>query len=361
MAKRKNKSEEESSEKGKKITKKSFSIGDYKNKKGLNKIKYKPQEWIPMSEPFKEATSLPGIPMGQITLLRGHSNTSKTTALIEAASSAQKMGILPIFIITEMKWSWEFAKKLGLQIDEIKDEDGEVIDYEGFFLYVDRSQVPTIEDVAAFINGVLEDQVNGDLPHDLLFLWDSVGSVPCRMSVEKQNNNNEWNAGAMSVQFGNHINQQISFSRKEEYPFTNTMICINKVWVRKPAFPGGPPKMENKGGTTMFLDSALVITFGGIETSGVSFIKAVRNKKQVTFATKTKLSVDKNHINGLSTAGTIVVTPTGYINDSKSSIDKYKSENLSDLLEALGGGDGDISIEVEEDTKLVKQEDKEKD
>ena len=68
--------------------------------------------------------SLPGIPHGHITLLRGHSDTGKTTALLEVAVNAQKMGILPVFIVTEMKWSWEHAQMMGLQVDVEKDNEG---------------------------------------------------------------------------------------------------------------------------------------------------------------------------------------------------------------------------------------------
>ncbi len=64
-----------------------------------------------------------------------------------------------------------------------------------------KKNLNTIEDVAAFIADMLNEQAKGKLPFDLLFLWDSVGSVPCRLSVESNKNNNEWNAGAMSQQF----------------------------------------------------------------------------------------------------------------------------------------------------------------
>ena len=81
-----------------------FDLSNFKNKKGLDKnIKFKEQQWIPLSSAFQEVTSIPGIPMGHIVLLRGHSDTGKTTAMIEAAVSAQKRNILPVFIITEMK------------------------------------------------------------------------------------------------------------------------------------------------------------------------------------------------------------------------------------------------------------------
>ena len=62
----------------------------------------------------------------------------------------------------------------------------------------------------------------------LLFLWDSIGSIPCDLSLRSKNNNNEWNAGAMSTQFGNNVNQKILLSRKETSPYTNTLVCINK-------------------------------------------------------------------------------------------------------------------------------------
>ena len=131
MAKKK-----EVQEKATAAVRQSFNLSNFKKKKGYSNasVKFKEQGWIPLSKAFQDITSLPGIPTGHITLLRGHSDTGKTTALIEAAVNAQKMGILPVFIITEMKWSWEHAKEMGLQVEEVTDENGTVIDYEGHFL-----------------------------------------------------------------------------------------------------------------------------------------------------------------------------------------------------------------------------------
>ena len=260
-----------------------FDLGKFKEKKMLNaNAKFKPQQWIPLSQAFKDVTSIPGIPAGNIVLLRGHSDTGKTTALIEAAVSGQKRGILPVFIITEMKWSWEHAKQMGLQINEVVDEEtGEIVDYNGDFIYVDRETINSIEDVAAFILDLIDEQKKGNLPYDLLFLWDSIGSVPCEMSIKSNKNNNEWNAGAMSTQFGNNVNQRITLSRKESSPFTNTLVCINKVWTLKPESPMGKPKLMNKGGYAMWFDSTFVVTFGNVMSAGTSKIKAIKDGKQV--------------------------------------------------------------------------------
>ena len=337
--------------------KKSFNIDAFKKSKFLDQsVKFKPQRWIKLSEAFQDVISLPGIPMGHISLLRGHSDTGKTTAMLEAAVAAQKMGVLPVFIITEMKWNWEHAQQMGFEMEPVVDiETGEIIDYKGFFLYVDRGSLNTIEDVASFIADLLSEQAAGKLPFDLCFFWDSVGSIPCRLSVESNKNNNEWNAGAMSQQFGNFINQKIVLSRKENQPYTNTMVCVNKVWVAKPNSPMEQPKMKNKGGDTMFFDSSLVVTFGNISNSGTSKIKATKDGKDVEFAKRTKISVDKNHVTGVQTKGTVTMTVHGFIADDKKAIDLYKKEHSKDWLQILGSADFDVveEDEMEENFKEV--------
>ena len=325
-----------------------FDLNKFKSTKGLDKnIKFKDQEWIPLSKAFQDVTSVPGIPMGHIVLLRGHSDTGKTTAMIEAAVSAQKRDILPVFIITEMKWNWEHATQMGMDVKEVKDpETGEVLNYEGNFIYVDRETINSIEDVAGFILDLIDEQKKGNLPYDLLFLWDSIGSVPCEMSLKSNKNNNEWNAGAMSTQFGNNVNQKITLSRKESSPYTNTLVCINKVWTLKAESPMGQPKLMNKGGYAMWFDSTFVVTFGNIMSAGTSKIKAIKDGKQVEFAKRVNIQIDKNHINGVTTRGKIVMTPHGFINDNDRELKAYKEEMKDEWKAILGGGDFRV---VEED------------
>ena len=334
-----------------KSVKGTFSLDKFKAAKGLGTANntFKEQEWIPLSPAWQEMVSLPGIPHGHITLLRGHSDSGKTTALLEVAVNAQKMGILPVFIITEMKWSWEHAKMMGHEINEVVDEEtGEITDYNGNFIYVDRETINSIEDVAAFILDLIDEQKKGNLPYDLLFLWDSIGSVPCEMSLKSNKNNNEWNAGAMSTQFGNNVNQRIVLSRKESSPYTNTLVCINKVWTLKPESPMGQPKLMNKGGYAMWFDSTFVVTFGNVMSAGTSKIKAIKDGKQVEFAKRTNVQIDKNHINGVTTRGKIVMTPHGFINDNDKEIKTYKDAHAEAWRAILGGIDFDIMEEDQE-------------
>lgn len=327
-----------------------FNLESFKNSKNLSgNVKFKEQQWFRVSPGIQKALSLPGIPKGHITLIRGNTDTGKTTLLLEAAVSAQKEGALPVFIITEMKWNWDHARIMGLEVNDVVDEEtGEVVDIQGNFIYADRSSLSTIEDVASFIGDLMNEQAKGNLPLDLVFLWDSVGSIPCKLSVESNKNNNEWNAGAMSTQFGNWINQKISLSRKESSPYTNTMIVINKTWVAKPNTPMEQPKMKNKGGETMGYDASLIITFGNVTNSGTSKIKAIKNGKEVEFAKRTKVQIEKNHITGIQTHGKVIMTTHGFIEDDKKALDSYKKDHSNEWAAILGDGKFDIIEDASE-------------
>ena len=309
--------------------KENFDIKQFKKSKFLGgSSSFKKQRWIPFSPAMVEALSIPGVPMGHIFVSRGGSDTGKTTLMIEVATTAQKMGILPVFIITEMKWDFAHAQKMGFQCEATPDkETGEILNYEGFFLYADRSQLNTIEDVSSFIADILNEQKAGKLPFDLLFLWDSIGSIPCEMSVKQGNNNPMWNAGAMSTQFGNFINQQFPLSRKETSPYTNTFFVINKTGVQPALTPMSQPRMTNKGGNTMYWDATIVATFGNVTNSGTSKISVQHKGKKVEFAKRTKIAIDKIHADyGIATASTVIVTPHGFIEDTPEAVKEYKKK-----------------------------------
>ena len=318
-----------------------FNLDSFKEKKMLNgNVKFKEQRWVPFSTALQEALSIPGIPLGHISMVRGKSNTGKSTTAIEVAVNAQKMGVLPVLIITEMKHDWKHWRTMGFEMEDVVDQStGEVLDHNGFFIYRDRSTLNSIEDIAAFIIDLINEQKKGNLPYDLLFIWDSVGSIPCQMSLDQGKNNPMWNAGAIATQFGNFINQQIVMSRKETYQYTNSLFIVNKTGVAPAEGPMARPKMTNKGGDTFYYDSSLVLTFGNITNAGTSKLNATKDKKKVEFALRTKIACDKNHINGITTTGTIVSTVHGFIKDDNNVINKYKKEHSKEWINILGEGE----------------------
>jgi hypothetical protein len=83
-------------------------------------------------------------------------------------------------------------------------------------------------------------------------------------------------------------------------------------------------------------------------SAGTSKIKAIKDGKQVEFAKRANLQIDKNHINGVTTRGRIVMTPHGFILDDPNQLKKYKEDNAKEWAEILGGMNFDIVEEGEE-------------
>jgi len=328
------------------IKKKSFK--DIKSKFS-KKASFKSDRFFDLGEAFLDATGIPGPSMGHINMFLGHSDTGKTTALVKTAVDAQKKGILPVFIITEQKWDFDHAKLMGLDCDLT--EEGE---WDGFFLFNNDFQY--IEQITDYINDLLDAQEKGELEYDLVFLWDSVGSVPCKMTYDGKGGK-QHNASVLSDKIGMGINQRITGSRKTSSPYLNSLITVNQPWVELPDNPFSQPKIKAKGGESLWLNSTLVFLFGNQKNAGTSKITATKDKRKVKFATRTKISIMKNHVNGLGYEdGKILVTPHGFLkgkdaSEEKKSIEAYKAEN-SNYWKDIIGSDGDYNLAVEETGEL---------
>ena len=306
-------------------------------KKFSKEAEYKPDRFFDLGDAFLDACGIPGPAMGHINMLLGHSDTGKTTALVKAAVDAQKKGIIPVFIITEQKWSWEHAELMGFN------KDGD---------YLFNSDFEYIEQITDYINELLDAQEKGDLPHDLLILWDSVGSVPCKMTYDGKGGK-QHNASVLADKIGMGINQRISGSRRTDKPYTNTLIIVNQPWVELPDNPFGQPKIKAKGGEAIWLNSSVVFLFGNQKGAGTTKISITKDKRKVKIATRTKISIMKNHINGLGYEdGRILVTSHGFMpgredSEEKKSIEDYKKENGDYISKMLGVNVTDASdIEV---------------
>jgi hypothetical protein len=69
-----------------------------KKKKLLSgNVKFKEQKWIPFSKAMQDALSIPGIAMGHINIVRGGSNTGKTTTVYRDCSICSKNGCVACF------------------------------------------------------------------------------------------------------------------------------------------------------------------------------------------------------------------------------------------------------------------------
>jgi len=332
------------------VGKKDFDFNSLKSKMSTS-TKYKPDQFLSCGEAFLEASGLPGPAMGHVNMLLGHSNAGKTSALIAASVDAQSQGILPIFLVTEKKWSFDHCKLMGLQCEK-NEETGE---WDGFFFY--RDDFNFIEQVTDYINDCLAKQEKGEIPYDICFFWDSVGSVPCEMTWRGKGGT-QHTARVLAEKFNMGLNQKINNSRKETSKYTNGIVICNLPWVALPDSPMGRPKIKPKGGEAIYQCSTLVFRFGNEANAGIAKIDATSNGRTINFATKTKITVDKNHINGLGYADSrIIVTPHGFITDdkrdNKAALTRYKNDTKEYWSERLGDTNFILEeYEVQDETKV---------
>lgn len=311
-------------------SKSNFSLSDYKTRVQSNSVSFKPQTWIKMSDAFQDLTGLPGLPEGHVIMTTGKSDTGKTTLLIEAALYAQKQNILPVFIITEKKWSWDRIVESGFDKENC--------------LY--RDDIDTIEEGCDFMQQILRDQLEGRLPQDIVFLWDSIGATASRAehrqaeadldammkSIEDGKVIKEAKGGGMMVtarvlreRITRNLAHKISATRKETSPYNATFVIVNHAYQSPPAFPGGVTTLVPYGGDAIYLSATLVFRMGGV-MSNSSKVTATKDGVDLSFAIKSSFTVLKNHISDASGSGKIICTPHGFIKDDKKAIDNYKEE-----------------------------------
>jgi hypothetical protein len=163
------------------------------------------------------------------------------------------------------------------------------------------------------------------------------------------------NASTLADKIGMGLNQRISGSRRADKKYTNTMIIANQPWVELPDNPFGQPKIKAKGGESVWLNSTLVFLFGNQKNAGITKISITKDGRKVKIATRTKVSVMKNHVNGLGYEdGRILVTAHGFMrgrsdSDEKKSIEDYKKSASSYIVERLG-------VQLDDDVKIVMEE-----
>ena len=315
---------------------------------------FKPDRFFDLGDAFSDACGIPGPAMGHLNMFLGHSDTGKTTALINTAIDAQKKGILPIFLITEQKWIFDHAKLMGLDCSRVVDESTGGWKWDGFFLF--NNHFDYIEQITDYVNNLLNEQEKGNLDYDLCFLWDSVGSVPCKMTFEGKGGK-QHNASALSDKIGMGLNQRISGSRRMDKKYTNTMVICNQPWVELPDNPFGQPKIKAKGGEAIWLNSTLVFLFGNQKGAGTTKISITKDKRKVKIATRTKISIMKNHVNGLGYEdGRILVTAHDFMKgrddvEEKKSIELYKSNHGDYISKMLG-----VNVTDAEDIEVVTED-----
>lgn len=344
---------------------KAFNVKDFKKNLKLPTTADKPMEWFIMPKGYTDALSLPGIPKGYFSGCCGWNSTGKSTIKNCLIASAQRQGVLPVLFETESNFDFQYAINCGMEaspIIEVDEETGEekIVDYDGNFILFNneaiceycgdmdystmtkkstKRKVAVVEDIAYIINDFLDKQESGELPMELLFIWDSVGSVGSWKSYTSKAGNNMFDANSISVAFNTIVNTRIPSSRSQNYPYTNSFFIVNKIWDSSMATMG-KPSVKLKGGVSFEYALRLLIFTGKIVTSGVKKLQATLKGEKYVFGTEAPISIKKNHLPtpyNVTYEGEIICTSHGIIAESE--IDEYKKKVLPDILAQLKSSD----------------------
>lgn len=321
----------------------------FKNENNLSGAKEKELSWYILPEAFQDATRLPGFPLGYVSAIRGHSNTGKSTVKLELIKAVQRQGDLPVVFELENNFSWQHAKDIGVNVSEYVDEEtGEVtygpgddmlyydtaklyeiygkFDHEhGKWLQKPARETYVIEDVAMCIKDLIRKQHEGKLPFNMVFIIDSIGVGDCYRAAVNNSSNNMWYAGAVSVAFNTIVNDLIPSSRNINSEYTNSMFVVNKIWIENTAI--GLPSAKSKGGIALTYAYRLLIYVGGIASASIKALTATSGGKEYQYGVKTKIKVEKNHVNNITYTGEICSLQQGLWNPDK--LDVYKKEYAS--------------------------------
>ncbi|GAG66136.1 unnamed protein product, partial [marine sediment metagenome] len=179
----------------------------------------------------------------------------------------------------------------------------------------------------------------GNLPFDIYFAIDSIGTLNCIATIDAEvketAKNNMWNAGAYEKSFMSILNNTIPNSRRIDSQYTNTMGCVQKVW-----YDGQNKVLKHKGGESMQFGARMIYHFGGILTHGTKRVTATSKLRDVNFGFENKVNIAKNHVDGalggISLEGRIASTPHGFIYADADGIAAYKKKNILHFRNILG-------------------------
>lgn len=287
-----------------------FDLEAYKKKIKVADTPLKKDKFVELDPCMHEILGMPGLPLGHITEIFGRSDSGKTSIMFHAAAQAQAQGILPILIITEGKVSWERAISMGF-------------DPEG--LCIIREDLQYLEEVYQFMGKVCADVGSGELPHDVMIFWDSLGNTLSQKEVDVQKDGSIERKSTMMIAGKTNseglrvLSTQVNNTRKVSYPKTVGITIINTCYTKPPAFPGAMSTEVPYGGEAAWYKASLIL-----KTKRRKKLTATKDGIPMGFGIVSSISVEKNHITNTSHSGEYVITGNAIIPNEKASIDAYK-------------------------------------
>ena len=185
-------------------------------------------------------------------------------------------------------------------------------------------------------------QDEGKIQQPLCFIWDSVGSVPSYKSYTSKTGNNMFDANSLSVAFNTILNNRIPGSRRVSNPYTNTFVCVNKIWNDSMNAVGGAASIELKGGKSFYYSARIIVHMGGVAKAATKKLSATAKGQTYNYGIISKIRVTKNQLPSpfnLTYEGELACVHNGLC--CVVDLDNYKktySKDLISLLEKASNG-----------------------
>jgi hypothetical protein len=323
---------------GKSLGKTDFSLDELDEFLGDKPSGWKPPMNLSVCPALEQAMNIENlVQMGQIGQILGLSDVGKSQFANLCAVACQKAGILPIFIITELKFSFNHLRDMGFKVDEIVDEDTGEITYDADMIFRDGTTLTSIEKQAEFMLKCLKAQRDGKLNRSIFFIVDTVGVLSCEKSLASNTVNAMWDAASYNQWFHKGVCREINLTRKADFPYYAGMVVVNHAWVNNHIGTYGMmPSLEPSGGLGIFKSAQFVLQFGDTTKAGSTLVKATKNGKDVNFAKRTKVMLRKWHGEGCSIKTKMLIVKEGFIADNPQSIKEYTKTHSKEWLLDLG-------------------------
>jgi len=275
-------------------------------------VEYNDQKFVVMDEEFQKAIGLPGIPLSDVSMGFGLSDSGKTEFMLHVAKAAVAQDILPILIISENKF------KEGRLVNFQLNNKNSIV----------KRNLKTLEDVYDYICQVIAKVKNNTLKKDVILLWDSVASTPSKETFEvlkdgtvKKKYGPQKNAAVIGY-YNPFIMDLITTTREKECEHQVGLYMVNQAYIKPPEFAGAQATLVPNGGEKIWYNLSLSLVFKEGQR-----LKAKKDGMDYAFGLVSRIKVEKNHINGIYGENKIVFVDGDVIPNTSAAIEKYKKEN----------------------------------
>lgn len=270
-----------------------FNLKTYIKKDEAEEVVYKPLQYVNMPQILQESISLPGIPLGYLSMAYGLSDSGKTELLLKIAQEAIKQEVLPIIVVGENK------------LDKSRLTDKGLIHGENCII---EESITTLEDFYDFVSMKVEDVKAGRLKMNCMVLLDSIASLPSKESFEIDKSGKiikkygpQKNAAVIGY-YNPIIANRVASTRQMNCDYSLGVFMVNQAYIKPPEFPGAPTIIVPNGGEKIWFTLGL-----SLEVKEGQRIKVKVNGTEHKIGLVCKLTVQKNHINGQYTSGEVLL------------------------------------------------------